>query len=74
MGQLGWFLVASGLVVAAASAYPFVYVIATSSDPTINPASQGVLMVCGGFAGLMAAAWGGSMVFKDRTGKWPVGF
>jgi hypothetical protein len=71
---LGWFLLAVGLVAAAASAAPFIYVMATSDDPEINPAIQGVLMAVGGFVGLLVAAVGGSVIFKARHGKWPAGF
>ena len=74
MARLGWFLVAFGLVIAAASAAPFLYVMATSDDPTINPAEQGILMAVGGFVGLLVAAVGGSVVYKARHGRWPVGF
>jgi hypothetical protein len=74
MARLGWFLLVLGLAVAVASAAPFVYVVATSDDPTINPAPLGVLMALGGFIGLLVAACGGSLVFKARRGKWPPGF
>ena len=59
MVRLGWFLVAFGLVAAAVSAAPFVYVLATADDPTINPVGQGILMAVGGFVGLLVAAVGG---------------
>jgi hypothetical protein len=74
MERLGWLLLAFGLMAAAASAYPFLYVMITTDDPTINPGSLGVLMACGGFAGLLVAAFGGSAVCKARTGHWPAGF
>ncbi len=74
MARLGWLLVVSGLVAAVASACPFLYVVATSGDPTINPAPLGVLMVCGGFPSLVVAAFGGAVVVKARTGEWPAGF
>jgi hypothetical protein len=74
MGLWGWFLVACGLAAAAASAAPFVYIVASSADKTINPAPLGVLMVVGGFASLLVAAFGGAIVFKARVGKWPPGF
>jgi hypothetical protein len=71
---VGWALVEVGLLVAAVSATPFVFVIMTSGDPTINPARQGVLMAVGGFVGLLAAAVGGSVLFRERRGTWPLGF
>jgi hypothetical protein len=74
MARLGWFLLALGLTAAAASAAPFVYVVTTSDDPTINPAGLGILMALGGFLGLLLAAFGGSVVYKARRGKWPPGF
>jgi hypothetical protein len=74
MARLGWFLVAFGLIGAVASAAPFVYVITTNPDPTINPALQGVLMSVGGFVGLLLAALGGCIVFKARRGRWPAAF
>ena len=66
MLRLGWSLVALGLLVAAGSAVPFVYVIATTNDPTINPVGQGMLMVIGGQVGLLVAAIGGFFVYKAR--------
>jgi hypothetical protein len=40
----------------------------------VNPAVQGVFMVAGPFLGLLVAAFGGVLVFKGRTAKWPAGF
>jgi hypothetical protein len=74
MAYLGWFLVAFGLVATATSVYPFLYLMATNDDPTINPVTQGILMALAGFVGLVLAALGGSVIFKARRGQWPAGF
>jgi small neutral amino acid transporter SnatA (MarC family) len=72
--RLGWFLIVFGLMVAAASAVPFAYDFLSSGDLTINPVGSMILMVLGVLMGLLTAAFGGSLLFKSRTGKWPLGF
>ena len=74
MARLGALLFMLGLGGAVASAAPFVYVVATSDDPTINPAPLGMLMTVGGFVGLLVAAFGGVLIYRARRGKWPPGF
>jgi hypothetical protein len=74
MARLGWLLVLFGLATIVVSASPFVFVMVTSDDPSVNPAIQGMLMAVGGFAGILMAAFGGAFVHKARTGKWPLGF